>query len=82
MNLFEPEQTKIVQRPTGPGLKVWSTPRTHWRHYIERTNKGTNELVDRGVWWWAQYDDGTVCSGACPLRVAEMALGFAKERVK
>ncbi len=78
MHLFE---TTTVPKPDHPGLKVWSTPRTHWRHYIERTSKGTNEIVNCGVWWWAQYDDGTVCSGVCPLRVAEMACGYAKERV-
>jgi hypothetical protein len=82
MNLFEPDAPKIMPRPTGPGLKVWSKPRQHYRHYIEPGTKIKNELVDRGVWWVAQYDDGTECSGACPLQAAAEALGWAKERVK
>ena len=72
----------IVPRPTGPGLKVWSEPRMRWRWYEEpETNgKGKNELRQYGVWWKAQYNDGTTCSGVCPLQVAAIACEYAKER--
>jgi len=79
MHLFE---TATVPKPDHPGLKVWSEPRFHWRHYIEPGTKLKNELVDCGVWWVAQYDDGTECRGVCPWRVASEACWFAKERVK
>lgn len=79
MGLFDIE---TIPKPTGPGLKVWSVPRTHWRHYIEPKSKLPNELVDCGVWWVAQYDDGTECHGACPWQVAAEAVRWAKERVR
>jgi hypothetical protein len=77
MHLFE---RMLVTKPNHPGLKVWSEPRQHWRHHIEPGTKLKNELVDCGVWWVAQYDDGTECRGVCPWRVASEACGFAKER--
>lgn len=72
----------IVQRPTGPGLKVWSEPRMRWRWYEEpeTDGKGKNELRQYGIRWMAQYDDGCECSGVCPLHVAARASECAKER--
>lgn len=69
-----------VPRTDGPGLRVWSVPRTHWRHYIEPGTKLKNELVDCGVWWVAQYGNGTECCGVCPWLVASDAVRYAKER--
>lgn len=80
MTLFDEQPP--TPRPTGAGLKVWSEPRQHWRHYIEPKSKLPNELVDCGVWWVAQYDDGTECHGACPWQVAAEAVMWAKERVQ
>jgi hypothetical protein len=53
-----------------------------WRWYEEpdTNGNGKNELRQYGLWWKAQYDDGTECSGECPLDVVTRALGHAKER--
>jgi len=79
VSLFEIEP---IPKPDHDGLKVWSERRQHWRHYIEPGTKLPNELVDMGVWWVAQYGNGTECRGVCPWRVASEACGYAKERVK
>jgi len=69
VSLFDIEP---IPKPDHHGLKVWSEPRQHWRHHIEPGSKLPNELVDCGVWWVAQYDDGTECRGVCPWRVASI----------
>ena len=76
MNLFEQQETT---RPTGDGLKVWSTKRQHWRHWIEPGTTKPNELVDCGLWWWAQYGNGTVCCSTCPLKSSMNAIVYAME---
>ena len=76
------EEGTLIPRPDGPGLKLWSTVREHWLHHLNPKCKEKNRLVKCGVWWHAQYDNGTECVDAKPFEAMTQALEYAKERVK